>query len=239
MSPNPPLRPSPEGEHPPHDAAETGLASEVGTKGVPSAVDELVAEAGASLAREAEAEGEAPEEVFLSPERAEELFRLFDEVRLRTFLAYPDPRSNFEALTMEAFVLAFLSLPADATDEEAYERIMDEATQLADKDRGYFAERRGFPALYVPSLVDLFGFKAGEEFHSWLTEVDSIKMPARAVFHLRALYDMTNREASKVLGCTESWTSKLYSRAEIHLTSAGVPVEELKECFFDVEIKRR
>ncbi|MEU8852684.1 hypothetical protein AB0C70_42180 [Streptomyces sp. NPDC048564] len=206
---------------------------------MPAAVDDLVAEADASLERAAEAGGEKPDEDVLSQERSDELFRLFDEVRLRTFLAYPDPRSNFEALTMEAFTRAYLDLPADASDEKAYERIMDEAMQLAANDRAYFAERRGRPALYIPSLVDLFGFKAGEEFHSWLTEVDNLKIAPRAAFHLRAMYEMTNRKASKVLGCSEGWTSKLYSRAELHLTSAGVPVEELKKGFFDVEFKRR
>lgn len=211
--------------------------SEVAAKGIPFAVGDLIAEADAALVEEAEET--AAETVFLSPGRRIELFRLFDEVRLRTFLDYPDPRSNFEAITMEAFTRAFLDLPADASDETAYERIMDEAAQLASDDRSYFANRRGFHAIYVPSLVDLFGFNAGDEFHSWLTEVDRVKMPERAVYHLRDMYSMKNTEASQVLGCSEGWTSKLYTRAEIHLTSAGVPVEELKECFFNVEIKRR
>ncbi|MFI6493226.1 hypothetical protein [Streptomyces sp. NPDC050564] len=206
-------------------------------KGIPSAVDDLVAEADETLAMEAGEETQ--DDGRLSLARRKELFRLFDEVRLRTFLAYPDPRSNFDALTMEAFTRAFLELAAGESDEEVYEKVMDNATQLAADDREYFASRRGFPAVHIPSLVDLFGFKAGEEFHTWLTVVDSIEMPARAVYHLRDVFGMTNKEASELLGCSEGWTSKLYSRAEIHLTSAGVPVEELKECFFNIEIKRR
>ncbi|MEU1502605.1 hypothetical protein [Streptomyces sp. NPDC005732] len=204
---------------------------------MPSAIGDLVAEADATLVEEAKEK--TTHSVFLSLDRRIELFRLFDEVRLQTFLAYPDPRSNFEAITMEAFTRAFLDLPADATDEKAYERIMDEATQLASDDRLHFANRRGYDSIYVPSLVDLFGFNAVDEFHSWLTTVDSIKMPERAVYHLRDVYSMSNAEASRLLGCSEGWTSKLYTRAEIYLTDAGVPVEELKECFFNVEIKRR
>jgi len=171
--------------------------------------------------------------------RRKELFRLFDEVRLRTFLEYPDPRSNFEAITKEAFACAYLKLSVEASDADVYETVMDEAMRLAVADREYFESRRGFLAVHVPSLVDLFGFTADEAFHSWLTVVDEIKMPARTVFHLRDVYDMPNNKAAEVLGCHESWTSRLYTRAEIHLTSAGVPVEKLKECFFDEEIKRR
>lgn len=252
MSPNPPLRPSGDGDNPPHGAEAELIAAVDGTldeEGIPAIADDLVAEVDETLDTEdiptttdnldvkADETLAGPGEVRRA--RREELFRLFDEVRLRTYLAYPDPRSNFDSITMEAFSQAFLKLPADASDADVYEKVMDEATQLALNDREYFASRRGFPAVYIPSLVDLFGFKADEAFHAWLTVVDSIETPARAVFHLRALYEMTNKETAEVLGCSESWTSKLYTRAEIHLTSAGVPVEELKECFFKEEIKRR
>ncbi|MFH0521573.1 hypothetical protein ACHBTE_30865, partial [Streptomyces sp. M41] len=172
--------------------------------------------------------------------RQEDLFLdQFDQVRLETFLAYPDPRSDFESITKEAFTRAFIELSAEASDNEVYEKVMDAATQLAHDDQQYFAERHGFHAVQIPSLVDLFGFQDREEFHAWLTVVDSIETQSRAVYHLRDVYGMTNQEASNVLGISPSWASKLYTRAEIHLTSAGVSVEELKECFFNVEIKRR
>ena len=159
--------------------------------------------------------------------------------RLETFLAYPDPRSDFFSITMQAFAHTFHELPAEAGDAVVYEKVMDVATQLAHDERAYFADRRGFHAVHLPSLVDLFGFQAGDELHEWLTVVDGIETQPRAVYHLRDVYGMTNKEASDLLGISESWASKLYSRAENHLTSAGVSVEELKECFFNVEIKRR
>ncbi|MFE7890558.1 hypothetical protein [Streptomyces sp. NPDC057412] len=231
-------------------------------KGIPAVVDDLVIEAEVlTLAAEAEAggaeshgertddaneahapevEGEAGNDDRLVPAHRKELFHdLFDQVRLETFLAYPDPRSDFSAITIEAFVLAFLKLPAEAGDNEVYEKVMDIATQLAEDDKAYFAKRRGFAAVHIPSLVDLFGFQAGEEFHAWLTVVDGMEMPDRAVYHLRDVYGWPNAKVADVLGISEGWASKLYSRAEIHLTSAGVSVEELKQCFFNVEIKRR
>lgn len=259
MSPYPPLCPPPEGDQPPRGAADADMASEVDEKGIPASVSDLVTETDEALAWEAEVDevvasetesneasvreaGRGPRDVehLIPKARQEELFLdQFDQVRMETFLAYPDPRSDFSAITHEAFTRAFLELSAEASAGEVYEKLMDVATQLAHDDRRYFAGRHGFHSVHIPSLVDLFGFQAGQEFHDWLTVIDGVETQARTVYHLRDVYGMTNQEASEVLGISAGWASKLYTRAQIHLTSAGVSVEELKKCFFDVEIKRR
>lgn len=162
-------------------------------------------------------------------------------MRFETFQEFPDPRINITALTMEAFTHVLPTLADDVSDKEAFEEVMDEVMLLAACDRTYVESRRGYAAIHLLSLVVLYGAAhedATDEFPSWLRAVDALPHKERTVYQLIAFHGWTNAKVATTVGISEGWASKLMSRAEIRLTSAGVSVEELRG-FFDMEISGR
>ncbi|MER7693889.1 sigma-70 family RNA polymerase sigma factor [Streptomyces sp. NPDC097610] len=272
MSSNPPLCPSPNGDSSSQTTTEgaPAVSAAIGDAGLAAKVDEaivddLVDEVDEVLEAESKPEvddlvdadgpginADAAPETETGPEvdglidvsrRRELMHGLFHQVRFELCDAFADPRCNITRFTMDAFTQVLPKLPADVSNTEAYEKLMDVAVQLAADDRPRFENLRGISEIQFLSLQVLYGFKftkGHDEFRAWLAAVDDLPEKEGAVFQMIAFYGWKNADTASVLNISEGQASKLMARAKKQLTAAtGVPVEELRESFFDVEIARR
>ncbi|MFI1769145.1 sigma-70 family RNA polymerase sigma factor [Streptomyces sp. NPDC020800] len=269
MSINPPLCSSSNGDGPAPTTSDAGLAAEVDeamgdNAGLAAKVDEAMGDNAGLAAKVDEAmspdtaenaAGDAVDEVAkaeteqdcaepVSASRRRELMTdLFPQVRFELFDAFCDPRCDVLRFTAEAFTQVLPALPAGVSNQQAYDKLMDTATQLAADDRPRFEKLRGYSEAKILSLQMLYGFKFKKDhswFPSWLAAVDGLPPKERTVFFMIAYCGWTNAKTAKALGISESQASKLMTRAKKKLTAtAGAPVEELMEGFFHVEITRR
>ncbi|MGW7529871.1 sigma-70 family RNA polymerase sigma factor [Streptomyces sp. NPDC054783] len=269
MSFNPPLCSSSNGDGPAPTTTDADLAAKVNEAlgddaGLAAKVDEALGDNAGLAAKVDEAlapqiaedmAGEPVDQVAevetgkectdpVSALRRQELMAdLFPQVRFELFDAFPDPRCDVLHFTAEAFTQVLPTLPAGVSNQQAYDKLMDVATQLAADDRPRFEKLHGFGEVKILSLQMLYGFKFKKDrdwFASWLAAVDGLPEKEQAVFFMIAYCGWTNTKTAKVLGISESQTSKLMTRAKKRLTAmAGAPVEELTDGFFHVEITRR
>ncbi|MGA5406765.1 hypothetical protein ACPCSC_05810 [Streptomyces lavendulocolor] len=217
MSSTPPLPPSSAGNSSPHNAVEPVTGNIL-----PGPGEVLAARVHPGTAEVAMAT--------IDDARAAELTELcFHTVRRAVFRAYADPRSPLDELVVNAFALTLPGIPAECTDAQAEERLLDKAMDLAEKDLADLDGR----ALQWISLVDVYGYGYGTELLKEFRAVDELPMSLKAVVHLRVVYGLTSEDAGRLLGRSAGGVRKLFMQAKDLLKSAGVWVEELAQFFRD------